>query len=315
MHQTTVQYPRMSIRVHFPFARAWSPLLLLLLLLPACARSRQNQGEFAGTFPTKAAVQQIISATPLEVSFAELNEAPQLYQDQLIRVRGTFTRLPLPTCAPNHGPRTTWALIADELRLDAAGLEGILPLIPRNAQLTVDGIWRLYSGPLGCGKEPNAGNAWYLQAQWIVSPNPLTDADQIADVAPQPGGGDFLGPPDVLPTATLTTTPTLTTPILPLLSTPTPSATPPLLTPTPTNTPPPSLTATPTLTPNPLATDTPTPTPGPSLTPSITPTPTITSTPTPVTTTPNVFATATLGTPPPTFTPGGYPAPSPGPYP
>ncbi len=291
-----------------------SPLwLLLLLLLPACARANQSRGLF-GPLPTLPAAQPVMAAAPLEISFAELNQAPQLYQDTLIRVRGVFTRLPLPSCLPQRGPHTTWALVADELRLDVAGLEGILPLIPRDAEITVDGIWRLYSGPLGCGKEPPAGNSWYLEAQWVVEPNPLGGAGQIA--GGEPGGG-FLGPPETLPTPTLpaivTATITLPAPIatLPATATPAPLGTPDRRA---TATPTPSFTPSPTITQ--AATSLHTPTAGPSGTPTPTLTPSITPSPTPITSTPNPFVTATPGTPAPTFTPGGYPAPpSPSPYP
>ncbi len=293
--------------------RPFTLLLLWLLLLPACARANQSGGQF-GPWPTLPAAQPVIAAAPLEISFAELNQAPQLYQDRMIRVRGAFARLPLPTCLPQRGPRTTWALVAEELRLDVAGLEGILPLIPRDAEIVVDGIWRLYSGPLGCGKEPHAGNSWYLEAQWIVAPNPLGGAGQIA--AGEPGGG-FLGPPETLPTPTLAVTLPVTGTLPPPIATLPASATP-----TPPATPDPRVTGTPTLSPTPSptvtrpATTLPTPTAGPSGTPTPSLTPSITPTPTPVTSTPNPFVTATPGTPAPTFTPGGYPAPpSPSPYP
>ncbi len=291
-----------------------SPLwLLLLLLLPACARANQSRGQF-GPLPPLPPAQPVMAAAPLEISFTELNQAPQLYQDSLIRVRGAYTRLPLPPCAPNHGPQTTWALVADELRLDVAGLEGILPLIPRNAEITVDGIWRLYSGPLGCGKEPPAGNSWYLEAQWIVEPNPLRGAGQIAEVEP---GGGLLGPPETLSTPTLSVTLpatlTLPTPTATLATSATPARLP---TPdhrasaTPTSSPTPSPTITRAVTASPTATAGPSGTPTPSLTPSVTPSPPS------ITITPNPFATATSGPPAPTFTPGGYPAPpSPSPYP
>lgn len=294
-----------------PFS-LWLLLWLLLLLLPACARANQSGGQF-GPLPTLPAAQPVIAAAPLEISFTELNQSPQLYQDSLIRVRGVFTRLPLPTCLPQRGPRTTWALVDDELRLDVAGLEGILPLIPRDGEIVVDGIWRLYSGPLGCGKEPPAGNSWYLEAQWIVAPNPLGGAGQITETEP---GGGFLGPPETLPTPTLAVT-------LPVTGTLPPVATlPASATPTPSATPDPRITGTPTLSPTPsptvtrTATTLPTLTAGPSGTPTLTLTPSITPSPTPITSTPNPFVTATPGTPAPTFTPGGYPAPpSPSPYP
>src|SRR5688572_10180274 len=58
---------------------------------------------------------------PIPVSFPDLNDNPGSYQNKLIRVSGTYTRLPLPTCSHTSGPRLEWALVSGNLRLDARG--------------------------------------------------------------------------------------------------------------------------------------------------------------------------------------------------
>jgi hypothetical protein len=39
--------------------------------------------------------------------------------------------------------------------------------------MTVEGYWRLYEGPLGCGKNAPRAAIWYLEVLRIVEPNPL----------------------------------------------------------------------------------------------------------------------------------------------
>ncbi|MCZ7669586.1 MAG: hypothetical protein M5U34_21625 [Chloroflexi bacterium] len=53
------------------------------------------------------------------------------------------------------------------------GHEELVKRLPDGLTLTVEGVWRQYDGPLGCGKGPAAGVTWYLQVERIVSPNPL----------------------------------------------------------------------------------------------------------------------------------------------
>jgi hypothetical protein len=117
---------------------------------------------------------QIISSQPQLVTFTELEQDPTVYQDKLIRVTGDYVPLPLVSCAPYSGPNTSWALVANELRLDILGFEGLLNQLKLGEiNLTLDGVLRRYDGPLGCGKRPDAGVLWYLEALQIVQPNPL----------------------------------------------------------------------------------------------------------------------------------------------
>ena len=278
-------------------------LLGLLLLLWLTADGRRPLKPFR---PSPTPVSLLIGGQPEQVSFPELNEDPFSFQDRRIRVTGRYT--PQPTaCTLYTGPPIQWALIADELQLDAAGLESVLRLVPPGTTLTVEGIWRQYRGPLGCGKGPPPGVAWYLAADRIIQPNPLP----AFDGTPRPGLA-------ATPTGTITGTIAATaTPTGSLTPSPTPSVT---GTPTPSLTPGGTTTATPT-----LAFGTPSPTPTlpataltatatqASLTPTGTPaagTPTSTPTgATPLTPT----ATTEAGPTPPlaTATPGGYPGPTP----
>jgi hypothetical protein len=250
---------------------------------------------------------QIISSQPQLVTFTELEADPTIYQDKLIRVTGTYVTLPVVSCSPYSGPNTSWALVADGLRLDMLGFEGLLNQFNvEEMNLTLDGILRRYDGPLGCGKRPEPGVLWYLEAQQIVQPNPLVQADTgpsgDPSIVPPPfPTGTSLPPGEELPeeepttgpgTPSRTPTPTTTavatassTPTIEPDGTPSPQSTT-IVTRTPTRTPTPTQTA-------PAGGGTSTPSP----TPSQTPTPGSGSTPLP---------TATPG--------GGYPG-DPTPYP
>ena len=246
---------------------------------------------------------------PEPVTFPVLDQDPAAYHNRLIRVTGAYAPLSLPECGRFRGPVVRWTLVDEGLRLDAVGFEGILSLVPDGIDLTVDGFWRLYEGPLGCGKEPPSDRLWYMEVVRLVQPNPLPLLSGRAlalDASPRISV--------TMSISTLTPTPVTD-------GTATPSPTPtPSRTPTRTETPGPGTasvtpdsTARPTMTPTGTATDTPgsgvsTSTPTGTLMP--TPTRTGGSTPTlpPPTNTPSSYPGDPDVTPPPTPTPsGGYP--------
>lgn len=219
------------------------------------------------------------------VGFAELNADPAAFRNQSIQVSGAYTPVELPICQPFAGPRIQWSLVAEELQLNAAGFERILRLAEPGISMTVTGIWRLYQGPLGCGKEPEDGAVWYLQVTQILEPNPITGSVPIIlTFVPGPGDGD---PGAILPT------PAAETPDAQMTPTPLPTV---LVTIQPTATLPIGATT------------------GPE--PSPTPTLPVTPLATPVTDTPDPLGTVTpasgTGTPDSTPDPAGTPTGSPG---
>lgn len=256
------------------------------------------------------------------VDFDALNNSPSDYANQRIRVTGNYLRLEQPDCAQFSGPRIQWGLVAEGLQLNAKGFETIvLPIVPPNLQMTVEGIWRRYPGPAGCGKEPDRG-LWYLEVEQIVQPNPLVASTAtpvgLLDVTPPPFPG--------------TATPTVAGSLPPVGGTPIPNvtivstvvvSTPVFGTPTVDET---AVFGTPTFTPTNTATATVTATPGPGTPTAVsgtvipTPTPTASSTPGSGTVFPTPtsasFVTATPGSgypgpttsaPTPTNTPSSYP--------
>lgn len=285
--------------------RATALLLLAIAVLAACGTTKgelrpgDDESEIGGIFLSQ----------PQLVTFTALQDDPEAYQDQLVRVSGSFFRLPAPECVIFTGPGTSWSLIADKLRLDALGFEESLQLVRPGTGLTVDGIFRKYEGPLGCGKRPPVDVAWYLETIRIVQPNPIARAIGTLDSSMSPVQPPAMWSPTPLSTIMVTeqSTQAATATSSGSIPTATPtafgSAT---LIPTPTvsGTPPTQVV---TVTPSPSGTQTngtatvipsPTPTLGPG---TSQPTPTNTIQPTPGPTQPPIS----------TSTPGGYPPPTP----
>jgi hypothetical protein len=260
----------------------------LLILLAGC----QPAGLF-GPLPRVATPPGELIRLAAPVTFAQLNENPAAYHDRVVRISGSFLKLPPPSCNPQRGPLFVWSLAdllpaaGDWLRVDAQGFEDVTWLVPEGTAMTVEGYWRLYEGPLGCGKNAPREATWYLEALRIVEPNPLPGVVGIGMPDAAPGEGDLNI--QIIPLATLTPEITVTT--------------------TPEGTASPTATVTTTGSPEPPSTPAETPTITETLRPEVTPT--VVGTPGP---TPPPADTPATGGPPPTETPDdGYPAPPPPP--
>jgi hypothetical protein len=300
--------------------RLFFVVTFLLLLLVACA----TQGGQLKPLGPGGEGDVILAGQPQLVTFSQLQEDPDAFRDRLIRVSGGLLKVPPPGCVPLSGPAIEWAIISEELRLDATGFERAVSMLDADLPMTVDGFFRLYEGALGCGKAAPDGSAWYLAVVRIVQPNPLiasglqpggiigspatpggvppggivTPTGQAtAPIGGTPGGTPSptgVGPTAVVPTATETPIAgTITATVIPTASatsrfTPTPTVLPGTATSAP-----------------PVATPTPGATLGPGLTPTSTPSPT--SEPYPGVGTPTPTPTDQAYPPfPPTTTPG-YP--------
>jgi hypothetical protein len=242
-------------------------LITLLFVLVACQQENTSQIRPIRPAPTPGTTYFSSNATP--VAFAEIAVAPRDFRNQLIRVTGNFAAQTPEKCLPYKGPRIKWALIDSDLQMNVVGFEKIVKLLPEDYPVTVEGVWRLYRGPLGCGKEPPVASLWYLDAIKIVQPNPISSALLAPEQRDEP---DNTTDPGIEPTTPPTTRPAEGD------GTPTPTAT---ATATPT--------ATATATATPTATPTGTPIDGTATTPGVTP-PGQTPTPDPL-------ATATVATP------------------
>lgn len=179
--------------------------------------------------PEPTAIALVVDGQPQLVTFTELSQNAYQYHNKRIRVTGFYLPLALPDCNQHSGPTFHWAIISQGLQLNAIGFERPLALVSAGSTLTVEGIWRLYDGPAGCGKSPERSNIWYLHVEQIVQPNPLTAStpDPAAYLltgvstpifptvgptnTPRPGASPTPSPTAVPPTATSNLTPTVTT--------------------------------------------------------------------------------------------------------
>lgn len=288
----------------------WLAAVAVLLLLAGLAAivytllARDTRPLYPN-LPTFTPLASTIEGEPSLIGFAELNEDPDAFRDRRIQVSGNFASVEAPTCVPHAGPIIRWSLVDEELQLNAAGFENVLRLIEEGTPMTVSGIWRLYQGPAGCGKEPADGNVWFLEVDQIIEPNPLFGEGGVA-LTVEAGGPLATLPPLDLSTPTLEATPTLTAT---LEAAPTDGV-------LPTFAPPTAVLPSPTLatgTPTATTSATPTATTGPSPTLGTPPTPTQTGTPGP-SPTPSPTGSAgqtTPGIPTATLSGGGYPVESP----
>lgn len=183
-------------------------LLAGLVLVAATLFSRDNRPLYPN-LPTFTPVAGTLEGEPAVLSFTELNADPDAYRDRRIQVAGDFASVVPPTCIPYAGPPVRWTLVSEDLQLNAVGFEHLLRLLPEGTPMTVTGLWRLYRGPVGCGKEPPDANVWYLAVDQILEPNPLLDpgAGALTVVAGSPLP---TLPPLDLEAPTMTATPTLT---------------------------------------------------------------------------------------------------------
>lgn len=267
---------------------------ILLFLLVAC----QKQGVFRPNTISLTPVNTVILGEPILVTFTQLAENLERYQNVLIRVTGDYQPLAQPNCVPERGPRTRWSLVSENKQMRILGLEEVVvPLAWEGLNMTLDGVWRKYEGPLGCGKNATPGTTWYLEIAQIVQPNPIPDfflngqptpdanatlpADGGPETPPLPDGttptppdgspgypppGETPTPPTLIASATPRPSPSVT-PTIAVSASPTASATA-----SATGTASQTVTAT-IPTGSSTTTPTPTPTPGPG-TPSVTPLPT-----------------------------------------
>lgn len=286
--------------------------VLVILLVLALLLTRGGERPLKPTRPSATPVELNQNSQAILVTFDELNANPYAFHNQRIRITGSYTPQPKPDCTQYKGLLIRWALINDNLQLNGYGFEEVLKLVPSGTTLTVEGIWRLYEGAVGCGKGAPQTLIWYLQVERIVQPNPLPgfgplpDGDTPAPVGTQPPDGTEPTPTEEEGTAVSTPTPT-PTPTTTTTTTPTTEMTPSMT---------PSLTATllfGEMTPTPSDSFM-TNTPDPGASPTVMGTsPATTNTPPPLTTPGTAVPTSpSLGTstPGPSPTPGsGYPGP------
>ena len=211
--------------------KAVSTLILILLLLGCSGR----EGLLWPSSPSPTPIGTVLPP-PIPVNFETLNADPLVFRNKMIRVEGVYRAADRISCQPYKGPEIDWHLIADGFEMNITGQRQVVELAPELASLTVEGVWRLYQGPVGCGKEPARDFVWYLETVRIVEPNPFsfgTDAEQVvnrdtgedseeSEIIVEPTATGVGGGPDVATSTPLPTVPNTPTPSPTVTNSPTP---------------------------------------------------------------------------------------------
>jgi hypothetical protein len=134
-----------------------------------------------------------------QVTIADLLDSPQDYEGQFIEVSGTYYQRSVVVCStrPQLSP-ARWALSDGENRIPAGGMDENLQKLPSGRiDLAVIGRWVRWQGPIGCGREAQVAEVWYLNVLDVISPNPITIAEVASnDDAGITGTGLSLETPD-----------------------------------------------------------------------------------------------------------------------
>jgi hypothetical protein len=149
-------------------------LLVLLTIFTACnGNDRPTPTPFANEDGT---VEALNPASSLNVTIPDLAADPEAYANSFVKITGRYQRLPLLVCDSDAYPApATWQLEAEDGSLVAVGgLDSqVRSLLPNNLMMTVAGVWQLFDGPVGCGKNAATSQIWYLKASDILSPSPI----------------------------------------------------------------------------------------------------------------------------------------------
>lgn len=272
------------------WSRNWLALILFLLLV-SCGGDRQEARSTPTPFSDQGVSLRAPVGEPIAISLSNLAANPTLFEGANLQLRGAYKPLPRLICEQSPFPSpATWALQGEGLQANATGLdEQLRELVDLGQEITVEGRWLRYSGPVGCGKDAPEQEIWYLSTSRVIEPNPLARESAVVVVTIDMGPS-----PTSIPTET---------PIQEATETPTETVTPqqtatlgaPTDVPSPTYVPSPTIVqgggtpqrTSPTPVPSPI-----TGTPGGTGTPTLTPT----ATGTPGTATPTASATAAGGT-------------------
>ncbi|GJM42023.1 MAG: hypothetical protein DHS20C20_23050 [Ardenticatenaceae bacterium] len=174
-------------------------LLVLLTFFAACSGDeRPTPTPFSDEDVTEEALNP---ATPLEISINDLAADPESFVNSFVEITGQYQRLPLLVCDTDpHPSPATWQLRSEDGTLIAVGGfdSQLRPLLPNDLTITVAGVWQLFDGPVGCGKDAASSQIWYLKASDIISPSPIArvtltptgEGSEIADSGDEPSTGD-----------------------------------------------------------------------------------------------------------------------------
>ncbi len=185
-------------------------VVIFLLLITACRGFGKQEEATPTPFNATAVNVQTIKKDPITISLADLAANPELFNGTTLQLTGNYRKLPLLVCDSDpHPAPATWGIVGNGLMANAGGLDSKLrPLLAEGQQITAEGNWRQWSGPVGCGKSAPIKTLWYLSVSRIVDPHPLvritTTAHTIADLPAEPATQPPIlvtqAPPEGIPT-------------------------------------------------------------------------------------------------------------------
>jgi len=155
-----------------------------------------------------------------DVAVTSLLRNPYSFEGEHVRISGRYQPLPLMACKNDpHISPATWVLSDGTYEVPASGFDTVLrELGVSDIPLVVEGRWKFWDGPVGCGRRAPNEEIWHLEVSKIVSPNPLSQivvSDQ--EIAEAPNLTTTAGPfedvsedntPDIDLTSTATLIPT-----------------------------------------------------------------------------------------------------------
>lgn len=152
-------------------------LLFLLVLLTIFTACNEDSRPTPTPFPENEGTEEALNpAASLAISITDLAADPEAYANSFVEVTGQYRRLPLLVCDSDpHPSPATWQLVAEDDSLVAIGGfdSQVRSLLPNDLTITVAGVWQLFDGPVGCGKNASSMQIWYLKASDIISPSPI----------------------------------------------------------------------------------------------------------------------------------------------
>lgn len=161
-------------------------------------------------FPTAGPTATAAIGGPIKLSITDLLAAPGLYLDTVVQLTGRLQKDPLIVCNSNfYASPASWGLIEEGLTVAAGGFDDqVRTLLPGDLTMTVEGRWRRWEGTVGCGKQAQQQEVWYLSVERILSPSPLTQitltpssdvgiAAVTAEATLPPSEGGIGGGPDI----------------------------------------------------------------------------------------------------------------------
>ncbi|GAB4270061.1 MAG: hypothetical protein Kow0080_14120 [Candidatus Promineifilaceae bacterium] len=162
-------------------------LLMLLLAIAIATTACQGTNPEPTPFPASAPVYAPLTTDPVPVLMTDLAANPAFYTDGYIQLTGQYERLPRLVCGSKAYPSpASWGLVSNGLMARAKGFDDLLQnLAARGLTMTVNGFWRQWQGPVGCGKNAQQQIIWYLEVTEFVSPSPLVKAT-LTPVGAQP---------------------------------------------------------------------------------------------------------------------------------